>query len=151
MAPGNVVTIPMAVVGDPGNTSVGVIQTFGGPKGSSSTRPRAPGIYKTCADAPQAPPSCLTVGGVDYDYGIGEFEVTVSQYVTFLNTADREGKNLHELYCGLHEPEVWAKYGSISYIADAARASTTPWRSPSGPRSPSTSATSAKARGSPTR
>ena len=30
---GGVVTIPMAIVGDPGNPSVGVIQTFGGPKG----------------------------------------------------------------------------------------------------------------------
>jgi hypothetical protein len=110
----------MAVVGDPGNSSVGVIQTFGGPKGALVDPPKGTGIYKTCADAPAAPPSCLTVGGVKYVYGIGEFEITVSQYVTFLNTVDPAGKNLHELYWDYMSPEIWAKYGSISYNAAAA-------------------------------
>src|SRR5437879_3097578 len=93
-----VVTVPMAMVGDPGNPSVGVVQTFGGPKGQFVDPPKNTGIYKNCSDAPAAPPPCLTVGGVSYTYGIGEFEITVSQYVTFLNTADPRGKNLHDLY-----------------------------------------------------
>ena len=37
-----VVTITMAIVGDPGNPSVGVIQTFGGPKGALLTDPWVP-------------------------------------------------------------------------------------------------------------
>ena len=37
---------------------------------------------------PQSPKECLMVGGVKYGYGIGQLEVTVKQWVTFLNTAD---------------------------------------------------------------
>ncbi len=100
-----VVTIRMAMVGDPGNPSVGVIQTFGGPKGKFVDPPKGTGIYKTCADAPKAPPPCLTVGKVNYTFGIGEFETTVSQYVTFLNTVDPRGKNLHQLYIDHMNPD----------------------------------------------
>ncbi len=118
-----VVTIKMAIVGDPGNPSVGVIQTFGGPKGQFVDPPKGTGIYKSCADAPAAPPPCLTVGGVSYTYGIAELETTVSQYVTFLNTADPAGKNVHELYIDHMSPTVWPQYGSIRYTsgADAGR------------------------------
>jgi hypothetical protein len=114
-----VVTIAMATVGDPGNKSVGVIQTFGGPKGKFVDPPKNTGIYKTCSDAPAAPPPCLTVGSVDYEYGIGEYEVTVGQYVTFLNTADPGGTNLRQLYIDNMSPTVWPQYGSISYSSDA--------------------------------
>ncbi len=117
-----VVTIRMATVGDPGNKSVGVVQTFGGPKGQFVDPPKGTGIYATCSDAPAAPPPCVTVGAVDYEYGIGEYEVTVSQYVTFLNTADPEGRNLRQLYLDNMSPTVWAQYGSISYSSDADRA-----------------------------
>jgi len=114
-----VITIQMATVGDPGNPSVGVIQTFGGPKGQFVDPPKNTGIYKTCSDAPPAPPSCLTVGAVSYTYGIGEYETTVSQYVTFLNTVDPNGKNLRQLYDDNMNPTVWPQYGSIGYSADA--------------------------------
>jgi hypothetical protein len=120
-----VVTISMAMVGDPGNPSVGVIQTFGltgnkstfvlPPENSGST-----GIYKNCSDAPPSSKQCLTVGGVSYKYGIGEFEVTVSQYVTFLNTVDPRGRNTLQLYFDDMNPQVWPKYGSISYSSSAA-------------------------------
>ena len=116
------VSITMALVGDPGNPSVGVIQTFGGPKGQFVDPPAnkgSTGIYKSCTDAPAAPPSCLTVGQVNYKYGIGEFDVTVSQYVTFLNTVDPRGKNLHQLYNDDMDPTVWPKYGSVRYSPEA--------------------------------
>jgi formylglycine-generating enzyme required for sulfatase activity len=60
------------------------------------------------------------VGGVKDTYGIGEFEITVSQYVTFLNTADPDGKNLRQLYEDNMNPTVWPKYGSIGYSSSAA-------------------------------
>ena len=119
---GGVVTITMAIVGDPGNPSVGVIQTFGGPTGQFVDPPEnkgSTGIYKTCSDAPAAPPPCLTVGGVSYTYGIGEFDVTVSQYVTFLNTVDPRGRNTLQLYFDDMSPTVWPQYGSVRYTPGA--------------------------------
>jgi formylglycine-generating enzyme required for sulfatase activity len=119
-----VVTIPMAIVGDPGNPSVGVWQVFKtvGTSGAGVTLPpnNSTGIYKSCADAPASAPSCLTVGGVKDTFGIGEFQVTVSQYVTFLNTADPDGKNLRQLYEDHMNPTVWPKYGAIAYSSGAA-------------------------------
>ena len=61
---GGEVTIRMATVGDPGNPSVGVVQTFGGPTGQFVDPPKDTGIYKTCSDAPAAPPPCVTAGAV---------------------------------------------------------------------------------------
>ena len=116
-----VVTVTVAIVGDPGNHSVGVIQTFGGPLGQFVDPPQGTGIYKTCADAPAAPPPCLTVGEVDYEYGIGQLEITVSQYVTFLNTVDPEGSNHDGLYEDHMNSVVWPKYGPLNYSADAAK------------------------------
>jgi len=115
-APG-VVTIAMATVGDPGNPSVGVVQAFKtvGTPGPEVTLPAGTGIYPTCSAAPANAPSCLTVGGVKDTYQIGEFPVTVSQYVTFLNVADPAGKNLRQLYEDHMNPTVWPKYGSIAY------------------------------------
>jgi hypothetical protein len=144
-----VVTITMALVGDPGNPSVGVIQTFGltGTKGQAVTPPEntgSTGIYKSCADVPSSSKKrCLTVGNVNYNYGIGEFDVTVSQYVTFLNTADPFGRNARQLYFDDMSPAVWPKYGSISYASSAPPASTTPSPIRSGRTSRSTSPISA--------
>jgi hypothetical protein len=110
----------MATVGDPGNPSVGVVQTFGMQNGELARLPEGTGIYPTCAAAPSDAPSCLTVGQVGYEFGIGEFEVTVDQYVTFLNTVDREGRNAHELYFDQMNPQVWPQYGSVAFDPNAA-------------------------------
>jgi formylglycine-generating enzyme required for sulfatase activity len=120
-ATAGVVTVPMAMVGDPGNPSVGVVQTFGlAGKGETVEPPTGTGIYPNCAAAPPSPKQCLTVGGVGYTYGIGEFEITVSQYVTFLNIADPRGRNTDQLYFDNMNPNVWPQYGSISYASGAA-------------------------------
>jgi formylglycine-generating enzyme required for sulfatase activity len=121
VVPAGEVTIPMAVVGDPGNPSVGVWQVFKtlGTSDASVTLPpdNSTGIYPTCADAPSTAPSCLTVGAVADTYGIGEFEITVDQYVTFLNTVDPDGKNLRKLYEDNMNSKVWPRYGPINYSA----------------------------------
>ena len=48
-------------------------------------------MYRSCEEAPADARSCEQVGGVGYHYGIGQLEVTVEQWVTFLNTVDPSG------------------------------------------------------------
>ena len=55
------------------------------------------------------------MGGVDETYEIGELEVTVDQYVAFLNTVDPDGTNDHDLYLDAMSPTAWPKYGSVRY------------------------------------
>jgi hypothetical protein len=74
----SVVTLKTVKVGAPGNPSVGIV-------------PFTDAIYASCADAPQAKPACQQVGGVKHRYGIGHLEVTVTQWVAFLNTVDPGG------------------------------------------------------------
>jgi hypothetical protein len=110
----------MVTVGHPGNASVGVVSLFGAQGDLVNTNPPANGgIYQSCADAPSGQTKCLTVGGVDHTYEIGELEVTVEQYVTFLNTVDPDGTNPENLYSDSMSPTVWPKYGSIAYAQDA--------------------------------
>ncbi len=119
-APRGEVTLRMVTVGDPGNASVGVVSLFGAQGNPVNTKPPANGgIYKNCTAAPPGPTKCLTVGGVDYTYKIGELEVTVEQHVAFLNTVDPNGKNPEDLYVDSMSPTVWPKYGSIAYTQDA--------------------------------
>jgi hypothetical protein len=65
------------------------------------------------------------VGGVSYRYGIGQLEVTVAQYVAFLNTADPAGRSRHKLTTPCHHysapsPE-WADkpYGFANFLRSA--------------------------------
>lgn len=118
-APRGEVTLRMVTVGDPGNKSVGVVTTFVAGPGKFVQIPANGGVYQDCKDAPPAPPDCFDVGGVPYTYEIGELEVTVGQYVAFLNTVDPEGRNERRLYHDYMNPQVWPKYGSIAYAQDA--------------------------------
>jgi hypothetical protein len=101
-----VITVPIAEIGQPGNPAAAIT-------------PFTDAIYQSCADAPPSPP-CQAVGSVGYPYGIGELEVTVSQYVAFLNTADPSGKNRHALYSANESSSAWPKYGQINLRAKAA-------------------------------
>ena len=56
----------------------------------------------------------MLVGGVGYAYHLGEVEITVGQYVEFLNTVDPAGRDRHDLYTDLMSPSSWPKYGSIT-------------------------------------
>ena len=86
----SVVALKTVQVGAPGNPSVGIV-------------PFTDAIYASCADAPQAKPACQQVGGVKYRYGIGQLEVTVRQWVAFLNTVDPRGRNKHHHIVGIRE------------------------------------------------
>ena len=100
-------TFRTAEVGSAGNASVGIV-------------PFTDAIYKSCAEAAAAKPPCQEVGGVDYDYGIGELEVTVSQWVAFLNTADPGGLNKHHLFSRTETSSAWPQFGQIDFSAGAA-------------------------------
>src|SRR6478609_6100114 len=64
----SVVTLKTVKVGAPGNPSVGIV-------------PFKDAIYPSCEGAPEG---CMPVGGVKYRYGLGQLEVTVTQWVAFL-------------------------------------------------------------------
>jgi hypothetical protein len=105
-----VLTFTVAKVGKPGNPSVGIV-------------PFTNAIYPNCAAAPpeptvgktKLPDPCQEVGGVPYEYGIGEGEVTVEQYVAFLNTVDPFGRNQMGLYSDNESGAAWPRFGQIDY------------------------------------
>ena len=65
------------------------------------------------------------VGGVPYDYEIGQFEITVDQYCAFLNTVDPQGKNKKQswtkvkLWNKKNDPLVNHFQGQILYVDHA--------------------------------
>ncbi len=104
----SVLTIKTVKVGAPGNPSVGIV-------------PFTDAVYSSCAEVVPAEkqPPCQQVGAVGYRYGIGQLEVTVAQYVAFLNTADPAGRNRHKLYSTTESSAEWPKYGQIDYSGHA--------------------------------
>src|SRR5947209_20288351 len=72
-----VVTIQMATVGDPGNPSVGVVQSFKivGTPGPSVTLTAGTGIYANCRGAPASTEhSYLTCVAGEYTHSVGDVE-----------------------------------------------------------------------------
>ena len=101
-----VVTVRTVKVADSGNPSVGIV-------------PFTDAVYESCADAPDVDPPCQEVGSVDYRYGIGELEVTVAQWVKFLNTVDPEGIDRFDLYDPTESATAWPRFGQIEMDPDA--------------------------------
>ncbi len=103
-----VLTFKTVEVGSPGNPSVGII-------------PFKDEMYGRCSAAPppnpEKPraPKCMDVGSVDYRYGIGQLEVTVEQYVAFLNTVDPQGTNKRRLYSHTESGKAWPRFGQINF------------------------------------
>jgi formylglycine-generating enzyme required for sulfatase activity len=104
----SVLTLKTVKVGAPGNPSVGIV-------------PFKDAVYASCAEAAGIKPPCQEVGGVNYRYGIGQLEVTVAQWVAFLNTVDPAGRNKHRLYSADESSSAWPKFGQINFSAGAAR------------------------------
>jgi len=96
-----VVTVATVNVGAEGNPSVAIV-------------PFTDAIYQSCADAPQTDRGCQTVGEVDYRYGIGRLEITVRQWVAFLNTVDPTGRDRHNLYSSSESSTEWPRFGQIN-------------------------------------
>lgn len=108
--PPAVLTFRTMEVGSPGNAAVGIV-------------PFTDAIYKSCASAPEPKgpraPACMEVGKVPYKYGIGELEVTVRQWVAFLNTVDPLGRNKYKLWSETESGEEWPRFGQIDYTEAA--------------------------------
>jgi hypothetical protein len=102
-----VLTFKTVKVGAGGNPSVGIV-------------PFSDAIYKSCAEAAEVKPPCQMVGGVKYRYGIGQLEVTVAQWVAFLNTVDPAGRNRHKLYSSSESSSAWPRFGQVDFSAGAA-------------------------------
>lgn len=101
-----VLTFATAQVGAPGNPSVAIV-------------PFSDAIYRSCEEAPVTKAGCQTVGGVSHRYGIGQLEVTVAQWVAFLNTVDPAGTNRHNLYSTTESGTAWPRFGQIDFRAKA--------------------------------
>jgi hypothetical protein len=107
-----VLTFTFAKVGKPNNPPAAIV-------------PFTNAIYPNCAAAPaepkveptNLPDPCQEVGSVSYEYGLGEVEVTVEQYVAFLNTVDPFGRNALHLYTENESGAAWPKFGQINYSA----------------------------------
>ncbi len=99
-------TFRTAVVGSPSNPSASFV-------------PFTDAIYATCSVAPQTKAGCVTVGSVARAYDIGELEVTVSQWVAFLNTVDPKGTNAHRLYHPSESGSAWPRFGQVDLRASA--------------------------------
>jgi hypothetical protein len=105
-----VLTFRTLAVGAPGNPAVGIV-------------PFADAVYRSCAEAP-APegsraPACQEVGDVAYGYGIGELEVTVRQWVAFLNTVDPGARNRDKLYTRTESGSEGPRFGQIDFAPGA--------------------------------
>ncbi|HEY6731056.1 MAG TPA: hypothetical protein VI039_08535 [Solirubrobacterales bacterium] len=103
-----VLSFTVAKVGAPGNPPVGII-------------PFEDLLFRNCAEAPSVPNKpCMEVGGVGYRYGIGQLEVTVDQYVDFLNTVDPKGvKKKLRLYSRTESSTAWPRFGQINFARKA--------------------------------
>jgi hypothetical protein len=105
-APPAKLTFTMVQVGSPGNRAVGII-------------PFKDAIFPSCSVAPKTRAGCLPVGSVGYRYQIGELEVTVAQWVAFLNTVDPGGTGRLRLYDPLESSSAWPRFGEINFVAQA--------------------------------
>lgn len=105
-----VLTLKTVKVGAAGNPSVGIV-------------PFTDAIYRSCSEAPppsgSRSPQCMQVGAVKHGFGIGQLEVTVAQWVAFLNTVDPRGSDRHRLYSSNESSAAWPKYGQIDFAARA--------------------------------
>jgi hypothetical protein len=101
---GAIITLRTVDVGAPGNAPVGIV-------------PFTDAIYKSCTDAPTTSKGCQTVGDTEHPYAIGQVDITVAQYVDFLNTVNATGRDPYRLYNEVESSTAWPKYGQIDFSA----------------------------------
>ena len=101
------ITVPVVSVTSPNNEPMAIV-------------PFTDAFYAACSQVPAGTkPPCQEIGTVKYPYGIGELEVTVGQWVAFMNTIDPGGKNPYRLYDGYVNPKAWPQYGQVAFVKSA--------------------------------
>ena len=101
------VSVSTVSVGAPGNAPIAVV-------------PFTDAAYTSCSQVPAGTtPPCQEIGAVKYPYEIGQLEVTVGQWVDFLNTVDPKGTNRHLLYDPFVNPKAWPQYGQVYRVRSA--------------------------------
>jgi sugar lactone lactonase YvrE len=117
----NVISLTTVTVAAPNNPSAWIIPFYNDVFESQATCEAAlPGVMAATQAAPDpsvqkvASTSCMAVGSVPYAFDIAETELTVAQWVVFLNTVDPLGGNRHLLWDAPESSNVWAKFGSIN-------------------------------------
>jgi len=118
------VSISTVTVGAPNNASVWIIPFYNnifqtqdscnvaltGLLSGNPPIPNDPAVQKETI----VPGNCVEVGNVPYTFNVGETELTTTQWVAFLNTADPLGTNRRHLWDAVESSKVWPKYGSIN-------------------------------------
>lgn len=113
---------PLAAPGSAAKREViGISTVTVGEKGNPATAvvPFTDAIYPSCAQAPPGSTGCLEIGAVPYRYEIGELEITVRQWVKFLNTIDPKGIDRLRLFDDVQRPYSWPQYGQIKRTTKA--------------------------------
>ncbi len=123
----NVVSLQTVTVASVGNRAAWIIPFYNEIyESSSSCNAALPSVIAAVTASPDpavqatASTSCMAVGKVNYPFNIGETEMTVAQWVTFLNTADPLGSNRHHLWDAPESSTIWPHYGSINRNPKAA-------------------------------
>lgn len=124
----HVVSISTVTVASPGNPSAWIIPFYNDVYESSAACQAAlPAVQSATQASPdpsvqkEASTSCMEVGSVPYEFDIAETELTVAQWVVFLNTVDPFGSNRHHLWDAPESSTVWPKFGSINRNLKAPR------------------------------
>lgn len=124
----HVVTISTVTVASPNNPAAWIIPFYNDVYQSDAACQSAlPAVQAAAQAAPDpsvqkvASTSCMAVGSVPYTFDIAETELTVAQWVVFLNTVDPFGSNRHHLWDAPESSNVWPKFGSINRNLKAPR------------------------------
>ena len=112
------VTLQTVTVAAPNNASVWIIPFYNAVYATqaecNAALPAVDAATKTLAVQNASETSCMEVGSVPYTFNIGQTELTVAQWVTFLNTVDPLGANRHHLWDAAESSKVWPLYGSVN-------------------------------------
>jgi len=114
------VAAPVASAAAPAELTFRTVRVASPGNPAAAVVPFSDAIYPSCSAAPASPVGCVSVGSVSRSYGIGELEVTVAQWVAFLNTVDPSGSDPHHLYDSSESAASWPRYGEINASSGAA-------------------------------